>query len=168
MTFDEFTRTHLPSLLHMATALCADRGTAEDVVQEVLLRAYTRWETIAASDTPEAYVRRMIVNEYLSWRRKWARVLPSAAPRESDDPSDHAAVVADRAELVAELARLPRRQRVVLVLRYIAGLSDAEIAAELGCSRGTVRSHASHALRSLRVHVEDNAREGVTDERLTH
>ena len=70
MTFDEFARSRLPSLLRVAKALCVDRGTAEDVVQELMLRAYERWDAIAIVDRPEAYVRRMIVNEYLSWRRK--------------------------------------------------------------------------------------------------
>jgi RNA polymerase sigma factor (sigma-70 family) len=60
----------------------------------------------------------------------------------------------DRVQLAGEIARLPARQRTVLVLRYVAGLSDAEIANELGCSPGTVRSHASRALGTLRVRID--------------
>lgn len=146
MTFEEFTRSRLPALLRFAKALCVDRGTAEDVVQEVLLRAQLRSEAIESLDDPGAYVRRMIVNEYLSWRRKWARMVPHAAPPDPGAAPDPADSAADRALLISEIARLPRRQRAALVLRYFGGLSDADIAADLGCSEGTVRSHVSRAL----------------------
>jgi RNA polymerase sigma-70 factor (sigma-E family) len=155
VTFDEFVCLRLPSLLRVAKALCVDHGTAEDVVQEVLLRVYERWDAIAVLDQPDAYVRRMIVNEYLSWRRKWARITTAR-----DLVVDVAAVAdpektaTDRVQLAGEIARLPARQRVVLVLRYVAGLSDTEIADELGCSAGTVRSHASRALATLRIRID--------------
>jgi RNA polymerase sigma-70 factor (sigma-E family) len=168
MTFDEFARTRLPSLLRVAKALCVDRGTAEDVVQEVLLRAYERWDAIAVVDRPEAYVRRMIVNEYLSWRRKWVRI--SAAPDlvDLEATGDPAGPVADRLELAGEIARLPARQRAVIVLRYMAGLSDADIAKELGCSAGTVRSHASRALDRLRVQIDRVGEVDTYGDRLAH
>lgn len=153
MTFDEFTRTQLAPLLRFAKVLCGERGLAEDVVQEVLARAYGRWEQIAPLDKPDAYVRRMIVNEFLSWRRKWSRVVPLAELPDTLATADFASEHADRAALAAELASLPRRQRAVLVLRFYDGLSDAEIADELGCSAGTVRSHASRALAALRIEV---------------
>lgn len=152
MTFDEFTDTRLPALLRYAAVLTGERGLAEDVVQEVLLRAHQKWGHIGELDKPEYYVRRMITNEYLSWRRRWARVVPHAQVPEAAVP-DHAGQHADRDALVAELARLPRRQRTVLVLRYYAGLSDPEIADAMGCSPGTVRGHASRALSALRIEL---------------
>jgi RNA polymerase sigma-70 factor (sigma-E family) len=170
MTFDEFARTRLPALVHFAKALCVDRGTAEDVLQEVLLRAHARWDVIGSVGAPEIYVRRMIVNEYLSWRRKWARVVPHASLAGELATVDPASQLADRAELVSEIARLPRRQRAVVVMRYFGGLSDAEIAADLGCGQTTVRSHMSRALASLRVQIaeHDSEQVGEIDERFAH
>lgn len=154
MTFDEFTATRLPALLRYAAVLAGGRALAEDVVQEVLLRAHQRWSHIGGLDRPEHYVRRMITNEYLSWRRRWARVTPHAHVEPArDDSPDHPTTHADRDALVTELARLPRRQRAVLALRYYAGLTDAEIADELGCAPGTVRGYASRALATLRVEL---------------
>ena len=162
MTFEEFTAGRLPALLRYAAVLTGERGLAEDVVQEVLLRAHQRWSHIGGLESPEHYVRRMITNEYLSWRRRWARVVPQAdVGRDSADEADHAGRHAERDALTAELAKLPRRQRAVLVLRYYAGLSDAEIAGELGCSAGTVRGYASRALATLRVELLPTAEEVV-------
>jgi RNA polymerase sigma-70 factor (sigma-E family) len=162
--FEEFAEARLRELLRYAVVLTGDPRLAEDVVQEVLLRAHQRWSRIVEYEWPERYVRRMIVNEYLSWRRRWARILPSAdvVPPQPDTP-DHATTHADREALGAELARLPRRQRTVLVLRYYEGLSDAEIADVLGCAPGTVRGYASRALATLRVdlHSPDLVREGL-------
>jgi RNA polymerase sigma-70 factor (sigma-E family) len=154
VTFDEWARARLPVLVRFAVALTGDRGLAEDVVQEVLIRAYGRWSRITGLDQPEAYLRRMVTNEYLSWRRRWARITPHADVTgivEAVPAPDHADAQADRSSLALELARLPKRQRAVLVLRYYERLTDAEIADTLGCPQGTVRSLASRALSALRV-----------------
>jgi RNA polymerase sigma-70 factor (sigma-E family) len=154
MTFDEFTAAHLHPLLRFAVVLTGDRGLAEDVTQEVLVRVHLRWGKIGALDSPEHYVRRMIVNEYLSWRRRWSRIVPHAEPPVRLEPApDHAATHAERDALRTELDKLPPRQRAVLVLRYYAGMSDPEIANELGCGPGTVRGYASRALATLRVEL---------------
>lgn len=154
MTFQEFVATRLPGLLRFAAVLTGDRGLAEDVVQEVLLRVHQRWPKVGALDSPEHYVRRMITNEYLSWRRRWSRVVPRAEPPAGPDSvPDHAATHAERDALRIELDKLPRRQRAVLVLRYYAGLSDAQIAEVLGCRAGTVRGYASRALAALRIEL---------------
>src|SRR2546430_15960715 len=86
MTFHEFAGTKLPALLRFAVVLTGDRGLAEDVVQEVLLRVHQRWHKIGELDSPEHYVRRMITNEDLSWRRRWRRVGPRADPPVRPDP----------------------------------------------------------------------------------
>jgi RNA polymerase sigma-70 factor (sigma-E family) len=154
MRFEEFAGASLPALLRFAVVLTGDRGLAEDVTQEVLARVYERWTKIGALDAPEFYVRRMIVNEYLSWRRRWSRVVPHAdPPLRPDDAPDHAATHAERDALRTELDKLPRRQRAVLVLRYYAGMSDTEIAEVLSCGTGTVRGYASRALAALRVEL---------------
>jgi RNA polymerase sigma-70 factor (sigma-E family) len=153
VTFEEFTGTRLAGLLRFAVVLTGERGLAEDVVQEVLLRVHQRWHRIAVLDSPEHYVRRMITNEYLSWRRRWGRVVPQAEPAVPPSSVDHATAYAERDALRIELEKLPRRQRAVLVLRYYAGLSDSEIADVLGCGAGTVRGYASRALAALRVEL---------------
>jgi len=155
MTFEEFAAARLPAVLKFAAVLTGDRGLAEDVVQEVLIRADARWEAIADLDRPEAYVHKMIVNEYLSWRRRsWRLVLSGSGTDINCRPApDPAAGYAERDAIFAELAKLPLRQRAVLVLRYYEGLSDQEIAEVLGCRPGTVRGYASRALAALRVEL---------------
>src|SRR5207237_5729177 len=72
VTFAEFAATRLPRLLRYAVMLTGDRELAQDVVQDVLARAQVRWRRISSIDSPDAYVRQMVLNEYLSWRRRWA------------------------------------------------------------------------------------------------
>jgi RNA polymerase sigma-70 factor (sigma-E family) len=153
VTFDEFAATRLNAVLRFAVVLTNDHGLAEDVVQEVLIRTHQRWAQIGTMEHPEAYVRRMVVNEFLSWRRKWARYVPQADVEPATTQADHADEQAQRATLLAEVAKLPRRQRAVLVLRYYEGLSDAQIADVLGCAETTVRGYAFRGLAALRVEL---------------
>ena len=154
-TFDEFVTARLAPLLRYATALTCDPHLAQDVVQEVMLRAQQRWDRIAATDAPAAYVKRMVTNEYLSWRRRRAARDIALAHAELDAVSPPAADptgrVDDRAAMLARIARLPRKQRAALVLRYYENLTDPEISEVLGCSEGTVRSNISRAIAALRA-----------------
>ena len=161
MTFPEFAATRLGGLLRYAVMLTGDRDLSQDIVQEVLARTQVRWKRIERADSPDAYVRRMVLNEYLSWRRRWAvRNVQAVGERlaELSDrhaaESDHAHDVVETDELWNRLATLPRKQRAVLVLRYYEQLSDAEIASLLGCAEVTVRSNASKALATLRLQQE--------------
>jgi RNA polymerase sigma-70 factor (sigma-E family) len=142
-------------VLRFVGVLTGDRGLAEDVVQEVLIRAHKRWPQISELERPELYVRKMVVNEYLSWRRRSWRLIPGGSGQDVDDrlTPDHALVHAERDALLAELGKLPRRQRAVLVLRYYEGLPDSVIAEMLGCAPGTIRGYASRALAALRVEL---------------
>jgi len=158
VTFEEYVAARLAGLLRFAVVLTGDRDLAQDVVQEVLARAQARWRLIVRLDLPDRYVRRMIVNEFISWRRRWGRVVPvgwvvDGHPVGATGQPDTAAAHAERDALLAELARLPRRQQAVLVLRYYEGLSDVEIAEVLGCRPGTVRGYASRALAMLRIEL---------------
>jgi RNA polymerase sigma-70 factor (sigma-E family) len=157
VTFDEFAAGYLPALLRFAAVLTGDRASAEDVVQEVLVRAHARWNRIGALDRPDFYVRKMVVNEFLSVRRRSWRVILAGSAAEVDDRAapDWAADHADRALLLAELARLPARQRAVIVLRYYEGLRDGDIAELLGVAPATVRGYAHRALRALRIELAD-------------
>ena len=155
----------LTSLLRYAVVLTGDRDLAQDIVQEVLARTHVRWGRISGSESPEAYVRRMVLNEYLSWRRTWAvRHVQPVGERlvDLDDArgavTDHAQDVVDADELWRRLATLGRKQRAVLVLRYYEQLEDTAIAELLGCSPATVRSQASKALRTLRLSSERQER----------
>ena len=155
VSFDDFVADRLAPVLRFAGVLTGDRHLAEDVVQDVLVKAHRSWDRIGGLDVPEAYVRRMVVNEYVSWRRKWARIVPRADVGDDLDcgrsEPDHAGRLAERADLEQRLAILPARQRAVLVLRYYEQLTDAEIADALGCGVGTVRGYASRGLATLRI-----------------
>jgi RNA polymerase sigma-70 factor (sigma-E family) len=159
MTFEEFAATRMPGVLRFAAVLTGDPADAEDLAQEVLTRAYSRWGRIGGLDRPDLYVRKMMLNEFLSWRRRPTRQISADAGslEPASDASDHAQQYIEREALLAELDKLPRRQRAVLVLRYYEDRGDAEIAELLGCSPGTVRSHASRALAALRVDMSPRA-----------
>ena len=166
-TFEDFASSRLPALVRFAAVMTHDRGIAEDVCQEVVIRVQRDWARISVLDHPEAYVRRMVVNEYLSWRRKWARVIPFATVGTDRSVGDHADTVTDRSALMARIGRLPPQQRTVLVLRYYEDLPDSEIAAVLGCSESTVRGYAMRALRTLRVDLDELADFGRPGRRAT-
>jgi RNA polymerase sigma-70 factor (sigma-E family) len=157
MTFDEFARKWLPAVLRFATALAGDPDLAKDLVQEVLIRASGRWQQIGVLDRPEAYVRKMLVNEYLSWRRRSWRLVPMGMDDHVTGHAwpDPAEGYAERQALLTELAKLSRRRRTAVVLRYYEGLSDAEIADVMGCSPSTVRGHVFKALEALRVELAE-------------
>jgi RNA polymerase sigma-70 factor (sigma-E family) len=151
MTFDEFVAVRLTALVRYAAVLVGDRDLAQDVVQEALVRAHSRWSRI---DEPEAYIRRMIVREYLSWRRRLLRRRAIAARLpDAGVVADHAGASVERADLLGRLAALPPRQRAVVVLRYYEGLATAEIADLLGCSDGAVRTFHSRAMSNLRLSI---------------
>jgi len=162
-SFENFVLTRGEALLRFAVMLCGDRGRAEDLVQTVLIRTYPRWDRVVAMERPEAYVRTILVNEHLRWwRRRPSREIPAQVAND-DRPSrtDVAQQSADRDAAWELLARLPARQRAVLVLRYYEDLADADIARSLGCSESTVRSQAARALAALRAIVPSIDREAL-------
>jgi RNA polymerase sigma-70 factor (sigma-E family) len=154
--FDEFARRELPRLLRYAVVLTGDLELAQDLVQDVMVKAHTQWRRVSSADHPDRYVHTMTTRAFLSWRRRWAvrRItLTDDGTAEGAPTRDHAGDVVDRDDVWRRLATLPRQQRAVLVLRYYERLSDAEIAEALGCSVGTVRGYASRALATLRLGV---------------
>ncbi|MBP2322119.1 RNA polymerase sigma-70 factor (sigma-E family) [Kibdelosporangium banguiense] len=156
MTFDDFVAERLDSLLRYATVLCYDPHLAKDIVQNVLLRAQQQWPRITSEvDSPSAYVKRMVTNEFLSWRRRRSTREVGASLQVLDELGSPTADLTyrydEREAMMAKLATLPRRQRAALVLRYYQGYDDAQIAAELDCRPGTVRSLISRGLSTLRI-----------------
>jgi RNA polymerase sigma-70 factor (sigma-E family) len=138
-----------------AAVLAGDVSSGDDIVQEVLIRTHAKWRRISSFDQPEFYVRKMVVNEFVSARRRLWRMVPGGPGSEIDQRTtpDHATGVADRDALLDELRKLPRQQRAVMVLRYFEGFSDPEIAQLLGVTPVTVRGYATRALAALRVSV---------------
>ncbi len=151
MDFETYVAQSRRPLLRYAVVLTNDPELAEDVLQEALLRAGQRWHRIGRLDDPHAYVRRMLTNEVISWRRKWGRV--EVRPDRELDRTVHdpTGVVDRRDAILRELGRLPARQRAALVLRYFEDLSDDQIAGILGCRATTVRIYVSRAMKTLRV-----------------
>jgi RNA polymerase sigma-70 factor (sigma-E family) len=150
-SFEDFVLARSGDLVRFGRARCGDRHLAEDLVQSVLAGAHGRWSRIARVERPEAYVRRMIVNEHLSWRRRRSsRELASATP---PDPAldDGSGARAERDRLWHLLATLPPKQRAAVALRYYEDLPDREIALLLDCSESTVRSQIARALAALRL-----------------
>jgi RNA polymerase sigma-70 factor (sigma-E family) len=152
--FDELVVSNERRLLRLALMLSGGVHTAEDLVQTVLARAHRRWDRISALEYPEAYLRTMVVNEFLSWRRRLKNnELPMAEIAEPVPAEDVSSRQAQRDAVWRLLATLPRQQRAVLVLRFYEDLPDDEIAAVLRCSASTVRSNAARGLASLRAAV---------------
>lgn len=150
--FREFVVTRYPALVRLGTLLTGDPGHGEDLVQSALVKTFAAWRRLHPDGDPEAYTRTVMAR--LAWRRSrrlWRREVPTAQLPEVAVAS--ASEDLDRSDAVRRLiATLPEQQRVVLALRYWAGLSEAEIADTLGCSPGTVKSRASRALGALRAH----------------
>jgi RNA polymerase sigma-70 factor (sigma-E family) len=150
--FDAFVRSRHAALLRYGHVLTGNPHAAADLVQDALERTGLAWSRVQRQDDPEGYVRRVMTNRHIStWRRLRRERLVADAPEAAyDDPAPRA----DDA-LWAALARLPRRQRAVLVLRYYEDLSEAQIATVLDCAPGTVKSQASKGLATLRAHLAD-------------
>jgi len=149
-TFEEFVAGRGAALLRFAYVLAQDSGRAEDLVQDALVKVHRHWASVVAADQPEAYVRRVVVNEFLSWRRRRSsgEVAGTVPELPVDDRSDR---IAERDQMWRALATLPPRQRAVLVLRYYEDLNDAEIAVVLDCAQGTVRSLTARGLAAMRL-----------------
>ncbi len=147
--FAEFVAGALPGLLRFGHVLTGSREAAEDLVQTALGRSL-RVCRLHRIEDPRAYVRKVMVNSYATWYRRyggreWATAEP-AAPAVADD---HAQLLGERDLVWRALRALPPRQRAVIVLRYYDDLSEAEIAAVMGTSTGTVKSQGARALKRL-------------------
>ncbi|MCW2600836.1 MAG: polymerase, sigma-24 subunit, subfamily [Frankiales bacterium] len=146
--FDAFVRARHTALLRYGTVLTGDPHSAADLVQDALERTGLAWSRVQQQGDPEGYVRRTMANRNIStWRRR-------RRERLMEEPPEQAYEDAARDDVLWEvLARLPKKQRTVLVLRYYEDLSEAEIARVLGIARGTVKSQASKGIAALRVAI---------------
>src|SRR5690242_2510094 len=143
--YDDFYAALWPRLVRTAYAVSGDLGVAEDAVQTAFAKAYRSWRRISRLASPEAYVRKMAVNEVLNTRRR-AHARREVVRAELPDGPAGTEAVSAHDELWQAVLVLPPRQRAVLVLRYYEDLSEQQIADVLGCRPGTVKSQASAAL----------------------
>ena len=149
--FVEFVAARSDALLRSAWFLTGDAGRAEDLLQMALTKAWRNWRSVVETDSPEAYVRRIIFTTYVSWwRRRWHSELPSSEVPEVAGTGDVAAEVANRDAVRRALARLSRQARAIVILRYVEDKSVAEVAELLDCSPDTVKTLASRAMNALR------------------
>jgi RNA polymerase sigma-70 factor (sigma-E family) len=155
--FERFVAESTDTLLRTAYLIVWDLAEAEDLVQECLLSVARRWPRVRTMEHPLAYARRVLVNLALDGsarrsrrRRELEHSERSALDVRADERSRRELSGVDaRSELIPALGTLPPRQRAVLVLRYFEDLSEAQVAAVLGCSLGTVKSTASRGLTRL-------------------
>jgi RNA polymerase sigma-70 factor (sigma-E family) len=140
-----------------AYLLCGDWHLAHDLVQDTLVKVYRHWSRVRRADSPDAYVRRILINEARNgWRRRDKAVSVANIGAEWTAPTvpDATDDIARRDGLLRALLELSHQQRATVVLRYLEGLSQAETARVLGCSEGTVKSQSSRALATLRKYMD--------------
>ena len=149
--FREFARDRAWPLQQSAYLLCGDWHSAQDVVQETLIKAYRHWPRVKRAGNPDAYVRGILLNEVRDRWRRPEKAVPverfTAEPAVSDASDD----IARRDRLLQALLEFPLQQRMTVVLRYLEDMTQVETANLLGCSEGTVKSQSSRALATLRT-----------------
>jgi RNA polymerase sigma-70 factor (sigma-E family) len=160
--FAAFVRAHTRSLFTTAYVLTGDTGHAEELLQDTLVRLYPNWHRVTSAGSPVAYVRRSVVNGFISGRRRSDRIVAIDGLADSralgcegrNEPAYGVDAVADavtdRQLLIQLMRELPARQQAALVLRYFEDLGDVEIAEALGCRPATVRSLISRGLTAMR------------------
>lgn len=161
MDFSTFVAERLGDLVKVARSLTADAAAADDLTQIALEKAFRTWSRIDGDPFP--YVRRILVNAaYDSWRRRtrlkevFGVTRESAVTRVDEQPSEAHEMQAHLDEL---MARLSPRERVVITLRYLSDLTEAQTAKELGMALGTVKGTHANALKKMRI--AERSPEGV-------
>lgn len=148
--FEAFFGDHYGAVLRSVAFTLGDHDRAEEVTQEAFARACRRWRSVSAMDRPVAWVYVVALNaERTRWRRE--QRAPEGPVLEASDPSS---AVLDAVTLRDALEALTPRQRAVVVLRYLADLSTADVATVMGCAPGTVKATLHQALRRLRVDLD--------------
>ncbi|HZV25037.1 MAG TPA: SigE family RNA polymerase sigma factor [Acidothermaceae bacterium] len=148
--FKAYAAGRMRDLRRTAFLLCGDWHHADDVVQTVFTKLYVNWDKVQRHDRLDGYVRTMLVRDTFDRRRRlsWRRELSSAEPPET--PTVPTSSVEDRLMLFDALAKMPPRQRAVVVLRFWEDLDVTETAHLLGCTEGTVKSQSARGLAKLR------------------
>jgi RNA polymerase sigma-70 factor (sigma-E family) len=151
--FRKFVQACGPALARTAFLLTGNDHGAEELLQAALVKVVLRWRKVLVAADPEAYTRRVMINESISrWRKFGRSEMPVASPPERSG-QDELESIDRRIDLAVALGSLAPRRRAVIVLRYYEDLSVAETAALLGCSIGTIKSQCADALARLRRHA---------------
>jgi RNA polymerase sigma-70 factor (sigma-E family) len=142
---------HALGLVRLAVLLVGDRASAEDIVQDAFLGLYRRWDQLTDTSAPLAYLRVSVLNGCRTALRRRSRLTSAAftEPPPAESAEARALLTEEQRAVAVALRRLPERQREALMLRYYLDLSEAEIAATMGISRGTVKSATSRALAAV-------------------
>ncbi len=148
--YREFVGSRAASLHRTAYLLCGDWHLADDLVQETFVQTFRHWRRVQRADNQNAYVNRILINEFNRHWRRYGRLpvrpVPDGPEVAVPDLSDE---VVNRADLRRALLTLPARQRATVALRYLEGMSERETAAVMRCSQGTVKSQTARALNAL-------------------
>jgi len=142
--FEEVFRALLPAAVAAAERVLGERAAAEDAAAEAFARAYVAWRRVGVLPYRDAWILRVTVNQAIDAARRRPR---GVLRREGPDPSD---AVVTRMAVAQALRTLPRRQRHVVVLRHLVGLSEAEVGQVLGLSENSVKTHAARGMAKLR------------------
>ncbi|MGX7669763.1 SigE family RNA polymerase sigma factor [Plantactinospora sp. DSM 117369] len=158
----EFVTAAMPRMRRLAYLLCGDAHRADDLVQQTFTTLYVHWPRVRTVTHLDGYVRTTLVRFFQGEKRRpWSRRV-----RLTDSPPEplpgHGPDVEERSVLRAALDRLPRRQRAVLVLRFLCDMSVTEVAETLRCSAGTVKSQSFHGLATLRRLLDEQSGPGAT------
>ncbi len=149
----ELHRSHYAELVRLACLLVDDRGSGEEIVQEAFVRVYQAWVRV---EQPLVYLRATVLNLARSRmrRRLVARRRVEPISPAGPDVDDHLVLLDDQRDVLTALRSLPTRQRECLVLRYYLDLTESQIAATLGISNGSVKSHSSRGIAALARRLE--------------
>ena len=156
----EYVTGQLPALRRLAYVLCDDTHHADDLVQQTITKLYVRWKKVSDVEYLDQYVRTMLVRAFVDEkRRSWARVgLMAQVPDRPDPRAGVEQPVAEAVAVRAALARVPSRQKAVLILRFLCDMTVEDVAAALDCSTGNVKSQTSRGLATLRRLLGDDRR----------
>ena len=151
MEFEEYASARGQELVRLGFTVSGDYQRAEDLAQIALMQAFRAWRKVQRADDPHNYVRRILINSYLSMTRRRSFTEAPAAELDTDTTvPDPATDIVNSDDLWRVLATLSARERVVLVLRYYQDMDDRTIADLLGIKPSSVRATASRALAALR------------------
>lgn len=154
--FLEYAAAHRGRMLRTARLLTGgDSHWAEDLVQVALTKLYVHWGKVRREDGPVGYADRILVNAFIDERKRLWRQRETSTERIQDAAPARVPDQADRLTVLAALARLPKRQRAAVVLRYFRDLDVSAVAEAMGCSEGTVKSQTARGLATLRDLIDD-------------
>ena len=155
--FEDVFRRVLPRAVKVARRILGNETRAEDAAAEALARAHASWNKVGSKPYCEAWILRVTANVAVDMTRSERHTLPTGLEqRPSEDSRDDAEGTLSRVDLAAALAALPRRQREVIILQYLEGLSEAEIAEAMGVSPGTVKKNGFRARETLRKRLGED------------